>query len=130
MRLIDDIMNNKARRKVILTGAVVGAAALLNGFGRSIDSKLPGYKRSGDSYYLFARGALIGGALAVPGAALLVDRGVDLNLFGAVTTPPPVQRPTWHDFTVPVSSTPLDHMRFTNDIDGTTYFLPKPAPNN
>jgi len=129
MRLIDDIMMNKNQRKIILTGAVVGAAALMNGFGRSIDSKLPGYKRTKDPYYLFARGALIGGVLALPGAAILVNRGVNLNLFGALT-PPPVQRPTWHDFTVPISSTPEGHMRFTNDIDGTTYFLPKPAPNN
>ncbi len=74
MRLIDDIMNNKARRKVVLTGAVVGAAALLNSFGRSIDAKLPGYKKSGTVLPLRSW-TLIGGALAVPGAACLLTVG-------------------------------------------------------
>lgn len=122
-------LDDKNQRKVFFTGAAVGAAAFMGGFGRWVDSRVPGYKasKSKDPYYLVVRGALIGGLLAVPGAAYLVNKGVNLDVLGAAA---PSQRPRWHDFTVPQSSTPEGSMSFTNDIDGTTYFLPTPPKNN
>ena len=124
------LVNDKTNRKIILTGAAFGAAALMGGIGRSLDARLPGYKRSSDPYYLFTRGAIIGGLVALPASSLIINRGVNANFFGSVATPPPTQRPLWHDSTVPGSSQPSDSMTFKNDIDGTTYFLPTPAPNN
>ena len=130
MTWITDIVKDNTNRKIILTGAAFGAAALMGGIGRTLDAKLPGYKRTSDPYYLFTRGAIIGGMVALPAATLLVNRGVNARFLGSVATPPPVHRPLWHDSTVPSYSQPTDSMTFKNAIDGTTYFLPTPAPNN
>jgi hypothetical protein len=120
MAYIDNFLANKSRRKIALTVAVVSGAALMSGFGRAFDKKFPGYKRSNDTSYLFMRGAAIGGLLAIPASAYIVNQGVNMNLFGNA------QRPMWHDST---PKTPEGHMAFKNDMDGTTYFLPTPPQN-
>ena len=117
MAYIDDFLADKTRRKVVMTGIIAGGAALAAGFGRTIDKKFPGYKRSSDSSYLFLRGALIGGLISLPAAAYAANMGVNINAFGSA------KRPMWHDSTPKL---PKGHMAFKNDIDGTTYFLPTP----
>jgi hypothetical protein len=116
------------QRKVFLTGAAVGAAAFMGGLGRWIDSRVPGYERnkSSDPYYLIVRGALIGGLIALPGSAYLINRGVNMKVLGSAPT---AKRPLWHDFTVPESSASDGSMSFKNDIDGTSYFMPAPPKN-
>lgn len=120
MAYIDNFLASKARRKVVLTVAAISGAALVSGLGRTIDKQFPGYKRNGDSNYLFMRGALIGGLLSIPASAYIVNQGVNMNVFGSA------QRPIWDDST---PKTPAGHMAFKNDIDGTTYFLPTPPQN-
>ncbi len=117
MGILDDITGNDRQKKMIVTGALVGGAALMAGIGRAVDKKFPGYKRSTKPSYLFARGALIGGVLSIPAAVYVAHKGVKANIFGSA------QRPMWHDST---PKTPEGHMAFKNDIDGTTYFLPTP----
>ena len=82
MAYIDDFLADKTRRKVVVTGIIAGGAALAAGFGRAIDKKFPGYKRSSDTSYLFMRGALIGGLLSLPAAAYAANMGVNINAFG------------------------------------------------
>ena len=117
MGLLEDIIGTDRRRKMIVTGALVGGAALMAGIGRTIDKKFPGYKSSKKPGYLFARGALIGGVLSLPAAAYVAHKGVNANVFGNA------QRPMWHDST---PKTPEGYMEFKNSADGTTYFLPTP----
>ena len=117
MAYIDNLLASKRNRKFIVTGALVGGAALMAGLGRAVDKKFPGYKRSTKPSYLFARGALIGGVLSIPAAGFIANKGVNANVFGNA------QRPMWHDST-PVA--PEGHMAFKNEIDGTSYFLPTP----
>tara|TARA_B100000900_G_scaffold254493_1_gene216851 strand:+ start:7691 stop:8065 length:375 start_codon:yes stop_codon:yes gene_type:complete len=121
LAFIDTFLADKQRRKIVVTGALVGGAALVAGFGRAIDKKIPGYKRTTDTSYLFMRGALIGGLLTIPAAGYIANKGVNMNVFGNA------QRPMWHDST---PKTPEGHMAFKNDIDGTTYFLPTPPKTN
>lgn len=120
MAYIDDFLANRTRRKIVVGSIIVGGAALAAGFGRAIDKKFPGYKRSTDTSYLFMRGALIGGLLSIPAAAYISNQGVNMNVFGNA------QRPMWHDST---PATPEGHMVFKNEVDGTSYFLPTPPKN-
>jgi len=117
MAYIDDLLGNRKTRKFIVTGALVGGAALMAGLGRAVDKKFPGYKRSTKPSYLFARGALIGGLLSIPAAGYVAHRGVDANVFGNA------QRPMWHDS---APAAPEGYMSFKNEVDGTSYFLPSP----
>jgi hypothetical protein len=121
MAYIDNLLADQRKRKALVAGALVGGAALMAGFGRAIDKKFPGYKRSTKPTYLFARGALIGGLLSIPAAGFIAHKGVNANVFGNA------QRPAWDDST---PKTPEGHMAFKNDIDGTTYFLPAPPKTN
>ena len=75
MAYIDDFLADKTRRKVVVTGIIAGGAALAAGFGRAIDKKFPGYKRTSDTSYLFMRGALIGGLLSLPAASYAANMG-------------------------------------------------------
>ena len=120
MAYIVDFLASQRNRKIVVTGALVGGAALMAGIGRAVDKKFPGYKRSTNNSYLFARGALIGGLLSIPAAGFVAHKGVNAQVFGNA------QRPAWHDST---PKTPEGHMAFKNDIDGTTYFLPTPPKN-
>ena len=117
MAYIDNLLADKRKRKVIVTGALVGGAALMAGIGRAIDKKMPGYKRSTKPSYLFARGALIGGLLSIPAAGYVAHRGVNADVFGNA------QRPLWHDS---APAAPEGYMSFKNEVDGTSYFLPSP----
>ena len=103
MGLLEDIIGTDRRKKMIVTGALVGGAALMAGIGRTIDKKFPGYKSSKKPSYLFARGALIGGVLSLPAAAYVAHKGVNANVFGNA------QRPMWHDST---PKTPEGYMEF------------------
>lgn len=117
MAYIDNLLADSRKRKALVTGALVGGAALMAGFGRTIDKKLPGYKRTTKPTYLFARGALIGGLLSIPAAGYVAHRGVEANVFGSA------KRPMWHDST---PAAPEGYMSFKNETDGTSYFLPTP----
>ena len=55
MAWIDTFLADKTRRKVVVTGVIAGGAALAAGFGRAVDKKFPGYKRTSDLLSLYAR---------------------------------------------------------------------------
>ena len=117
MAYIDDFLADKTRRKVVVTGIIAGGAALAAGFGRAIDKKFPGYKRTSDTSYLFMRGALIGGLLSFqqqPTQLTWGSTSMPLVVLSALCG------------TTQHQKLPEGHMAFKNDIDGTTYFLPTP----
>ena len=55
----------------------------------------------------------IGGLIALPGSAYLVNRGVNMKVLGSAPT---AKRPLWHDFTVPESSASDGSMSFKNEL--------------